>query len=329
MPAAFGPEWQITLDGDAGEFTETLEIEVRAPADGQHAVGVRRLRDRRRRLQLPVLGPGAVRSQHRHAWCATLLEAGVKHVFWVTLREIKPQYVSPGAWRQIQPYYWYFPTVNDHLEQALARNPSLSLIDWAAVADQPGLTYDAIHLNTPGAALYSAILAAGRDRRHHRRRRGRGDADRDPRRGRRRRGGAQPHHRRPAGARLPHRLRLRPAAAGGQQPQLHPRPDRRPRRDRARQRRPARCASTTTSPTNLVVDITGRFGDDAGDRRHDSKRLVDTRDRGTKQPALTPLPVDVGDAPDARSCSTSPPSTPPDRAGCERRRATRPTRRRR
>src|SRR5688572_9754111 len=87
----------------------------------------------------------------------TLLEAGVKHVFWVTLREVKPQYISPGAWRQIQPYYWYFPTVNDHLEQALARNPRLSLIDWAAVADQPGLTYDAIHLNTQGAALYSAI----------------------------------------------------------------------------------------------------------------------------------------------------------------------------
>ena len=79
---------------------------------------------------------------------ATLLEAGVKHVFWVTLREVKPQYISPAAWRQIQPYYWYFPTVNDHLERALARHPNLSLIDWAAVADQPGLTYDAIHLNT-------------------------------------------------------------------------------------------------------------------------------------------------------------------------------------
>ena len=55
---------------------------------------------------------------------ATLLEAGVKHVFWVTLREVKQQYVSPGAWRQIQPYYWYFPTVNDRLEMALAATRS-------------------------------------------------------------------------------------------------------------------------------------------------------------------------------------------------------------
>ena len=83
----------------------------------------------------------------------------MKHVFWVTLREVKPQYVSPGAWRQIQPYYWYFPEVNEHLEVALDRHPNLSLIDWAAAADRPGITYDAIHLNPVGAALYSRLVA--------------------------------------------------------------------------------------------------------------------------------------------------------------------------
>lgn len=89
----------------------------------------------------------------------TLTNAGVKHVYWVTLREVKPEYISPSAWRQVQPYYWYFPTVNDHLESALERHPNLTLVDWAAVADRPGITYDAIHLNAAGAELYSATVA--------------------------------------------------------------------------------------------------------------------------------------------------------------------------
>ena len=38
------------------------------------------------------------------------------------------------------------------------RHPELTLADWAALADQPGLSYDAIHLNTTGAALYARLL---------------------------------------------------------------------------------------------------------------------------------------------------------------------------
>jgi hypothetical protein len=41
----------------------------------------------------------------------------------------------------------------------LARHPSLSLIDWASIANRPGLTYDAIHLNTAGAAEYASLAA--------------------------------------------------------------------------------------------------------------------------------------------------------------------------
>ncbi|HLM19503.1 MAG TPA: hypothetical protein VK549_16895, partial [Acidimicrobiia bacterium] len=55
--------------------------------------------------------------------------------------------------------YWYFPTVNDHLRAALGRHADLSLADWAAAANQPGLTYDAIHLNAAGAATYSGVIA--------------------------------------------------------------------------------------------------------------------------------------------------------------------------
>jgi len=59
----------------------------------------------------------------------------------------------------VQPYYWYFPIVNQHLRAALLRHPDLSLADWAAVADQAGITADAIHLNQPGAILYSNTVA--------------------------------------------------------------------------------------------------------------------------------------------------------------------------
>ncbi len=89
---------------------------------------------------------------------ATLKQAGAKFLFWVTLREVKPQYISASAWRQIQPYYWYFPEVNQHLRDATVRHPDLKLIDWAAVADRPGITYDAIHLNAEGAALMASLV---------------------------------------------------------------------------------------------------------------------------------------------------------------------------
>ena len=149
------------------------------------------------------------------AMIATLLEAGVKHVFWVTLREVKPQYISPGAWRQIQPYYWYFPTVNDHLETALARHPDLSLdrLGGGRRPARPHLRRDPPQ--HPGRRALQRDRAAGGDRRHNRRAGGFGHADRDSRRSRRRGGGAQPHHRRPARARLPDRLRLRPPAPDG------------------------------------------------------------------------------------------------------------------
>ncbi len=90
---------------------------------------------------------------------AYLTAHGAKHIYWVTLREVKPQYISQSAWNQIQPYYWYFPDVNRHLRAAVQRHPELILVDWAANADRSGITYDAIHLNTTGAALYARLIA--------------------------------------------------------------------------------------------------------------------------------------------------------------------------
>ena len=94
----------------------------------------------------------------------SLTAAGVEHVYWVTLREVKPQFISSSAWRQVQPYYWYFPTVNAHFRRALDRHSNLTLIDWAANADRTGLTYDAIHLNRTGSELYSSLIAQAVDR---------------------------------------------------------------------------------------------------------------------------------------------------------------------
>jgi hypothetical protein len=297
MAAAFGAGWQFTLDGDPGEFTETLASKYVRPritqtptAFGDYAIVAAG-------YNYPYWDPGRF-DRSVDEMVATLLDAGVKHVLWVTLREVKQQFVSPGAWRQIQPYYWYFPTVNDRLEMALSRHPQLSLIDWAAVADQPGLTYDAIHLNIPGAALYSAIArqavidattaAPG------------GSVTRI----------AIPNATGVEAVAL-NLTTTAPRALGfltaydcdGEQPTVS-------NHNYTRALIAAHAAVVPVSAsgevcifdnvsTNLVVDITGRFSAAVGIGDTKSTRLVDTRDRGTKQPALTPLVVSVGTPPGA------------------------------
>jgi len=158
LPRAFPPGWDITVAGTPGRFVEQLQA---AHVDPLAATGS------------PVLGDHAVVAggynypywdpvrfdRSIDSMVDRLTSAGVDHVYWVTLRDVKPQYISASAWRQIQPYYWYFPTVNDHLERALDRHPELSLVDWAAFADRTGLTYDAIHLNPVGAAAFSRLIA--------------------------------------------------------------------------------------------------------------------------------------------------------------------------
>jgi hypothetical protein len=159
LPAAFPADWQVTVDGTPALFVEQLE--------SKHVRG-------RMATSPEVFGDVAVVAggYNYPYWdpsrfdrsidsiIATLREAGAKHILWVMLREVKPQYVTASAWREVQPYSWYFPEVNRHLEAALARNPDLTLVDWPAAADRPGITYDAIHLNTTGAALYSQLIAS-------------------------------------------------------------------------------------------------------------------------------------------------------------------------
>jgi hypothetical protein len=157
IPNAFPPDWEVNVDGDPARFVEQLEsdfVKYRLAVSphwfGDHVVIAGG-------YNYPYWDPERF-DRSIDSIVTTLTNAGVKHVYWVTLRDVDPQYISDAAWRQVQPYYWYFPTVNTHLERALARHPNLTLIDWAANANQPGLTYDAIHLNTTGSALYSNLI---------------------------------------------------------------------------------------------------------------------------------------------------------------------------
>lgn len=298
IPQAFGPEWQVTIDGRPALRPAVAVGEVAAAirdrpwAFGDHVI-IAVAYNYPILSVTPRVANSAEFDRNLDAMMAVLRGAGVQHVHWVTLREVKPQYVSPGAWRQIQPYYWYFPEANDRLEAALERHPELDLIDWAAVADQPGLTYDAIHLNNTGAALYAHIAAHAV--RASETRVADGSTTRipipngegleavalnltttDPRRnghltayacdGKRPTTSNHNYSR----AQVVAHSAIVPVSASGEV-----------------------CVHAFTA-TNLVVDITGRFDADAGITSSTPQRLVDTRSKGAPQPALTPLVVPAG-----------------------------------
>ena len=64
--------------------------------------------------------------------------------------------------KQYDQYIWYFPYVNERLDLLIQRNPDVVLADWAAVSNQPGLTYDAMHLTGDGTRLMiDTIRGAG------------------------------------------------------------------------------------------------------------------------------------------------------------------------
>jgi hypothetical protein len=164
LPDAFPADWQVVLDGTPALFVEQLESKyVRAVPQsllGDYGVIAGG-------YNYPYWDPARF-DRSIDSIIQAFADRGVEHVFWVTLREVKPEYITAGAWNQVQPYYWYFPTVNEHLERAVERHPNLTLIDWAAAADRPGITYDAIHLNTTGAQLYSSLIRQAVDAATHR-----------------------------------------------------------------------------------------------------------------------------------------------------------------
>jgi len=155
LPGAFGSDWDVTFDGYPALMVDQMESNHvrKAPLDmwGDSAVVAGG-------YNYPYWDPARF-DREIDSIIAAFEERGVQRVFWVTLREVKREYVTAAAWREIQPYYWYFPTVNEHLRRALLRHDNLTLIDWAAIADRPGLTYDAIHLSAFGIAEYTRNVA--------------------------------------------------------------------------------------------------------------------------------------------------------------------------
>jgi len=87
-----------------------------------------------------------------------LKQLGAKTLVWVTLREPSASVVPPLGKAQYDAYVWYFPYVNEQLHILQQRHPDLLLADWAAISNRPGVTYDAIHLNTAGAQLMINLI---------------------------------------------------------------------------------------------------------------------------------------------------------------------------
>ena len=91
---------------------------------------------------------------------AALKRRGAKKIVWVLLREITAELLPNNgtASMQYSKYSWYFPYVNERLRALKERHPELALADWATAARQPGITYDAIHLNPKGAELMVDVV---------------------------------------------------------------------------------------------------------------------------------------------------------------------------
>ena len=154
---AFPADWQVVVDGKPAQFVEKLESLFVAPAIANHPEWFGDHVVVAGGYNYPSWDPDRF-DRSIDSMINTLTAAGVKYIHWVTLREVKQEYVSPGAWREVQKYNFYFPIVNRHLRDALERHPSLRLVEWAWAADRAGITYDAIHLNVPGARLYSSLI---------------------------------------------------------------------------------------------------------------------------------------------------------------------------
>jgi hypothetical protein len=153
----FPADWQVVVDGKPAQFVEKLESLFVAPAIANHPEWFGDHVVVAGGYNYPYWDPDRF-DRSIDSMINTLTAAGVKYIHWVTLREVKEEYVSAWAWRDVQKYNFYFPTVNRHLRDALERHPTLRLVEWAWAAERSGITYDAIHLNVPGARLYSSLI---------------------------------------------------------------------------------------------------------------------------------------------------------------------------
>ena len=157
MKAAFGPAWQVTVTGKPGLFTESLVNYVNAAplsAFGDSAIVATG-------YNYPYWDPPRF-DRSIDLMVNALKAKGVTRIFWVTMREVKPQYYRywSGLTAAYRTLYLAYPGANNQIRKALDRHKELSIVDWASIADQHGITSDAIHLNLVGATKYAALAKA-------------------------------------------------------------------------------------------------------------------------------------------------------------------------
>jgi hypothetical protein len=91
---------------------------------------------------------------------ALLRQRGARKIVWLTLREptldLLPK--NDGSLVQYREWCWWFPYVNERLRAIKQKHPDMALADWTTVARRPGVTYDSIHVNVPGAQLMTALI---------------------------------------------------------------------------------------------------------------------------------------------------------------------------
>jgi peptidoglycan/LPS O-acetylase OafA/YrhL len=87
------------------------------------------------------------------ALVAVLRELGAQRIVWVMVREPTLDVLPPEGLVGYNKYAWFFPYVNERLRELRARQPDVVLVDWAAVSNKRGITYDAIHLTSAGVRL--------------------------------------------------------------------------------------------------------------------------------------------------------------------------------
>jgi lysophospholipase L1-like esterase len=158
------PGWEVTIEGRPALMISKAVGELRARRGSYGPVAV------------VALGYNSLWEKNRknfRRWAdrfdksvedmlALLKERGARKIVWVTLRELTPD-LAPNSGvgsSQYHKYAWYFPYVNERLRAIKQRHPEMALADWAAAARRPGVTYDAIHLNSHGADLMVAVVKA-------------------------------------------------------------------------------------------------------------------------------------------------------------------------
>ncbi|HEY6566876.1 MAG TPA: hypothetical protein VI341_05080 [Actinomycetota bacterium] len=88
----------------------------------------------------------------------TLRAAGARKIVWVLLRDAPRSVIPTDSLDQERSFAWYFPYVNARLRKLARERTDVVLADWASIGDVKDVTYDAIHLNPEGAALYARMV---------------------------------------------------------------------------------------------------------------------------------------------------------------------------